>query len=100
MEKKNELTVSECIGLLIAAPISAIVRGFVLQKLWLWFIVVQFNQPPITIPVALGIATLVGLLTHQDNSKETKQDTVYVVVRNIIIPLLALFFGWIYTLFM
>lgn len=100
MENKNELTAFGCLGLILAAIISAVVRGFVLQKLWLWFIVVQFNQQPLTIPVALGIATLVGLLTHQDNSKETKQDTVYLVVVSITIPLFALFFGWIYTLFM
>lgn len=99
MKEENKLTPMGCIAYLFAVPIAVFLRGWVLQKLWSWFIVKQFNQPEISIPVALGVVTIIGLLTYQNNDN-SKKDAMVTITVSILTPLLALFFGWIYTLFM
>lgn len=44
--------------------VDVVAGGLVLTKLWVWF-VVPLGPPPIGVAHALGIAVLVGLLTHQ-----------------------------------
>jgi hypothetical protein len=47
-------------------------EGFVLTKLWMWFVVPTFGLPMLTIPVAIGLALIVGFLTHQ--MRQTNRD--------------------------
>lgn len=42
------------------------VRGFVLSKLWLWFIVTTFNIPTINLAQSMGIILIVGMLTKMN----------------------------------
>ena len=52
---------TEAVGCLAMIPVTmlhmiliAIVRGFVLMKLWGWFVTDYFNVKPLSIPLALG----------------------------------------------
>ncbi len=99
MKEETKLTPLGCIAYLFAIPVAILLRGWALQKLWSWFIVKQFNQLEISIPVALGIVTIIALLTYQ-NTDNSKKDAMVTITVSILTPLMALFFGWIYTLFM
>ena len=46
--------------------VLSVLRGFVLSQLWGWFLV-PLGATAINIPLAIGIALIVGLLTHQTN---------------------------------
>lgn len=48
---------------LFTRPFGYMLEGFVLVKLWHWFVVPQFHVAELTIPIALGLACIVGLLT-------------------------------------
>ena len=89
---------------ILLIPVSAIIRGLVLCKLWAWFIMPQFHLEPMRIPFALGLALIVGFLTHQNVDCEPQKASatakfVGVVAQSIFLPLAVLVFGWIYTLF-
>ena len=54
-----------------AAIVAIIVwRGYVTSVLWGWFAVPVFNVPEISIPVAVGIAGTVAMLTHEGAKTE------------------------------
>lgn len=91
----------EIIAGLLAIPIGIILRGFVLCKLWSWFIVYQFSLPELTIPIALGISLLIAMLTHQyqTNKEEKERGIMHLVSLTIIAPLFFLACGWIISLF-
>lgn len=77
---------------------AAIVNGWALVKLWVWFVVPVFNVPALTIPTAIGISMVVEYLTHQhqENSDEDK-DIALVIIKGALTatlkPLFALLFG-------
>ena len=104
-EKPNVMVLLLAIPLMFA--ISAFASGYALSVLWGWFVVPTFNLPPLTVPVAYGLALIVGFLTHQDNkSNDTFKDLttgaiiVTALVQTVTKPLIALFFGWIVRMFM
>jgi hypothetical protein len=54
-----------------------VVRGLVLQALWLWFVAETFAIASLTLVQAIGISIVVGLLTYQyDARKDDDLDTV------------------------
>ncbi len=92
-------------------PITAFVNGLALKVLWGWFIVDAFNAPPLTVPLALGFALIVGFLTARvdvmalgksDERSESEKKAGFVVAVAVSIgrPLLVLGFGYIYKMFM
>jgi hypothetical protein len=61
------------IAMVLAIP-AAIWNAFVLKMLWGWFVAPIFHLPTLTIPVAIGISLIVGILTYQiDYSKEYQE---------------------------
>ncbi len=88
---------------LLLIIVGNMTRGYALSKLWTWFIEPIFHAPHLRIPVALGVATLVGLLTiHAANDSKSETATDALIkgwVTAIIIPGLSLLFGWIYLQF-
>lgn len=112
----KNLTLGGCFGLIlylvIITPLLAIWNGFVLSKLWTWFVVpLGVNQ--ISIPHAMGISTLVGLFLSgivltlaqiKSNMEDKDEDQLLVALMTsflfgIIVPLLAWGFGAIYHYF-
>jgi hypothetical protein len=82
--------------LLIALVPLTLLRAFVFVKLWGWFIVTTFALPALSYPAAMGIGTLVGMLTMRP-TKENDDDElgIQAVFTSISISLLAWFAGWI-----
>lgn len=97
------------LGGILAAPVVALfylvmlplvlLEGWVLTKLWAWFVVPVFGLPSLGILAAAGIALVAGLLTHQDADCESpKRDREEKVARMVVLlykPLAWLFFGWV-----
>lgn len=86
------------LGVFALLIFSTIVRGFVLATLWSWFIV-PIGGPEISIPIAIGISCIVGMLTHEQPAREEK-DIGELIIATLIGPFVLLGFAWIITLFM
>jgi hypothetical protein len=102
MSRANE-EVQGCVVAIAAIPVGVILQGFVLCKLWFWF-VHPLGVPDISIPQSLGLSTLAGLF-GLTNSRMPKKDSevppaVYIVFVTLIPPLCALLFGWVFYLMM
>ena len=89
-------------------PLSSILNGWVLTKLWAWFIVPTFDAPMLGIAPAIGLSVIVGYLT-QHASKSSDEDDKYrstgeklakAVFTAIFNPLVYLLIGWIVSWFM
>jgi hypothetical protein len=79
---------------------SAIWSGFALSVMWGWFIVPTFGLPALDLAPAIGLAMVVGYLTHQyDSSKEATGDHLERLLRPlgflIARPAIALVMGWV-----
>lgn len=85
--------------LILFLPIAATWNGFVLSKLWEWFIVPSLHAPSLRIPYAIGIALIVGWLTHKTRKTEDEPEAIHIIVMSLILPPLLLGYGWVVTLF-
>ncbi len=88
------------LALILFAPVSTVWRGYVLCKLWLWFIVTTFGANPLSLPQAIGLSSVVSFLTFQVNhdARQDKSDTektVEIIIFGALYPACALFAGWI-----
>ncbi len=96
--------IATCISFLALVPLS-MWRGFVLIKLWAWFVIPLFALPVLSLPAAMGISLVVGYLTHQAH-KELSDKPDYTqllateISNGIVIPLFALAIGAIIHAFM
>jgi hypothetical protein len=88
--------------LILAAFVSSIfsitLNGFVLVQLWTWFVSDFFGIRTITIPEGLGLALVLGYLTHQYQKDD--REFVERVIYSIVYAISALAFGFIYHMFM
>lgn len=78
-------------------------EGFVLTKLWAWFVVPTFGLPMLTIPIAIGICIIAAFLTHQQNFKlksgDEMMDALNAYGYSIFTGAVLLFIGWVVTFF-
>ena len=96
------------IGLLVVAGGSvvalALLRGWVLSILWGWFVVPTFNLPQLSIPIAIGLALVVGFLAHQSidvkSPERTGAEKWAHIAMFFVSPLLSLLFGYIVHAFL
>lgn len=98
-------TIGVIVTFLTAIALSSVIHGWALMKLWGWFIFPYFDVPMITIPVAIGISLIVGMLAikpDQINSSEKRssEDAIGQLIGNMLSPIVVVFIGWIVTLFM
>lgn len=94
-----------CVGVLAVVVVSAILGGLALSVMWGWFVVPTFDAPPLSIPVAIGIALVVSYLTDhrttaKEKGKEPDEAIVELVAWSIGQPLFYLVLGYIVHLFM
>ena len=82
------------LGLLLVAMV-ALVRAFVLIRLWAWFIVPTFQLPLLNYPYAIGLSLVIGLFTIGAKTEEGKKLWFYAILG----PFLTLFMGWIVKMF-
>lgn len=90
----------------VVVGISSILNGWVLSILWGWFIVPTFGAPDISVVQAIGLALVVRFLTasrsieESDDSISKEEKVQKALVVAVVVPLFALFVGWIVHLFM
>jgi len=108
--KNSDETIFSCIGLLfsvmVAIALSMIWGGWVLTKLWEWFISPVFGIGNITIAEAAGMSLIVNLFANGNLSNQSSEDedvvdiTIRVFIKVIIPPLVVLIFGWVVAQFL
>lgn len=59
---------------IVLGVVSSIFSGFVLTKLWSWFVVPTFDLPQLTVPIAIGIYLTVSFMTKNNTSTLEDQD--------------------------
>lgn len=84
---------------ILAIPILAIIRGFVLSYLWTWFLV-PFGLPEIGVAWAIGISMIIGYLTHEGTYTGPADEAWGKFAGHIFSPFLLLLFGYIVHSFM
>lgn len=88
---------------LVSGVFTTIYSGWVLTKLWAWFVIPTFAAPMLSIPIAIGLALIVNYLTYQMDAakKDEEKDAAIVVLKAVLIglfkPTFALLIGWIIT---
>lgn len=93
------------IGLIIAAIVGlalyVVYNAWVLTILWGWFIV-PLGVKSLSIAHAYGFTIVTGLILSNRGIKENKgkDDWVSSIITWLLLPLVALFFGWIAVGFM
>jgi hypothetical protein len=101
---KKEPSIIGCVFAIVWLPLllvaNNIYHGFVLTKLWLWFIVPVFNLPVLSLPAAIGLSLIVSFLAKESNSKKGEAESLrefilQMTVRAMLIPTFALIIGWI-----
>lgn len=77
MRKRSfgELAVVILFGLLFIA-VSAIIRGIVMQKAWLWFMVEPFGMPSIGIAHMIGLSICIGLMALNFKQRDKSMDEI------------------------
>jgi len=84
----------------LTVAILMIMKGFVLFKLWIWFIVPIFGLAPLNIPQILGLTTIASYMTMHDLPRKEERSTwnqLGICIFHAGIVLLA---GWVIHLFM
>lgn len=96
------------IGAVLALTIVTILKGFVLMKLWGWFVVTLFHDvPPLGLVQAIGLALVVGHLTYTDISalvKEVPEPNLKKIAQEVLKSIFKLMgtlgIGWVILQFM
>lgn len=94
--------IGKTVAVVTALIIVALLRGLVLKIMWGWFIV-PLGVTPINIPMAIGIAMTVGMLTQRESDPNDKRSGTEKFVTAFFTGIFGagfvLFFGWIVQLF-
>ena len=93
--------------IVLAMIISSIINGFVIMKLWAWFVVPTFEANPLRLVEAIGIMYLIKFIkmkrdkTNNENFWENFWEEF--IANVVFVLLMAGFFllsGWIVQMFM
>ena len=88
----------------LAMIISPIINGFVITKLWLWFVVPTFEVNPLRVVEAIGLMFLINYIKAKRDNEADKDKFWGQFAINIIFIFLmagfALLSGWIVQMFM
>lgn len=98
----RSVLVLACLGLPAFIAVSAIWKGYVLSVLWAWFLVAHFSAPALSIPLAIGVSLIVGLLTAKVSPQDAEADPKFgwTVAISLIGPAGFLLLGWIVKAFL
>lgn len=90
--------------IVVMTCLGGLINGFVLLKLWGWFVVPTFGVKPLTLTQALGISLLIGFLTFHELPNREKERSLNDLMGSIFLHYIyqfsALSLGWVYHLFM
>ena len=85
----------------VLMALSIIYHGFVLTKLWGWFIVPTFSLPLLSLPAAIGLSLIVGFmaknhdLKRDDESNSVGKVMLKATLMAAYVPSLSLLMGYI-----
>jgi hypothetical protein len=99
MDKEDGMKLLGCFGLIALLVLNVILTGWVLSILWAWFIVPVFSAPALSIPYALGVALVVGMMTHQPNRAKDERKWYEIIAHELGDPIVILVMGYIIRLF-
>lgn len=88
------------ISAIVLAALSVMLDGWVLVKLWGWFVAQQFGLPLLSIPAAIGISLVVGYLTNQQAKRDSDSGMLVTFIQITTRPLFALAFGLVVKMFL
>jgi hypothetical protein len=84
--------------------VTTILQGFVLSKLWAWFIMPIFQTEPLRVVESVGILTFVAIFNMRYDKKAYKSEFWKAIIERMIFVLTIcayiLLFGWIVSLYM
>lgn len=89
-----------CLVLILLIPVSAAFKGFVLSRLWGYF-VVPLGVPEIGIAHAFGLALVVSMFTPTPSGKDKDSEegmgerVIRAIFMSFGVPALILLIGWI-----
>lgn len=104
-ERDANLAAWGCVAMLVLWPLSLILRGYVLQQLWVWFLV-PLGVMAISLPHALGLSGLLYLFTLYSVGQQPKDgeelSTLFSKALWLMfgMPVMALLFGWVWHAWM
>lgn len=77
MKKKSEFDVLVIfiVAMVILLPLGMLVRAWMLTKLWVMFIIPQFQLSELSYSSALGLSLIISVLTKQDLSKLQEKES-------------------------
>ena len=64
------VTVFVLVGVFVLIPVLLIWKGFALSVLWGWFVAPLFGLPLLSIPSAIGICIVVGLIRYRYDASD------------------------------
>lgn len=99
MSQNDDDVVAKVIAVLISIPVTAIWRGYVLTMMWAWF-VMPLGVRALGVAQAIGLAMIVGFLTHQRRPNDPTHTLMDAVVAAFLTPAIALGLGWVVQAFM
>ena len=88
--------------IILSLILLPLLNGFIVSKLYLWFIVPTFNMEPLRIVEAIGLSLIVKYMTtitKRSDSETTFKDLVQDNLFQVIMALLILTIAWIVNLF-
>lgn len=84
------------LGVLIAYVPLALFRGWVISILWQWYVTDYFGLAPLTVIEAVGLGIVVSVFTPSPTPDDEK-GLWYPLVYSLILTLVALTFGWLWS---
>lgn len=94
------------VATVVALVLGAIMGGFVLSKLWVWFMVPIFDLNPLRIVEAIGLTFIAGYMTKNpvESSKTLEgpflEELLIAFLQTLVMAVGFLLIGWIIHLFM
>ena len=88
------------LGVVAIILAGGLLRAFVFEKLWAWFVVPQFSVPPISLITALGLSMLVSLFTDMTSAAKSAENKELPELFGMLggftmAYLFTLLFGWV-----
>jgi hypothetical protein len=91
MTNNNDRLFGNILGFCLL-PLSMIYHGLVLSIMWAWFVCPSLGAPKLSIPAAIGISLVVGMLTSHP---ENENSAIRQVFDSALFTTVVLFIGWL-----
>ena len=91
---------------LLFMPLSILLHGFVLTKLWFWFMIPIFNVPTLSIPQIYGLSILICFFIRDSSlariqiEEFSKEELISYYINPYVGSAIFLLVGWIISLFL